>query len=185
MMSDIEIHEAIGKDEIKIEGVKDLHIGPSSIDLHLDNKARILSYSESGIDIRDANLDDNFVENNDWNSIAIAPGGFYLLSTKEKITLADDIGAFVQGRSSIGRLGINIHCAGYCDVGFSGTITLEVSNFTSRTVILPVNTRICQLVFFRTGIPAQIPYGKKPGAKYQNQSGPTITKIGDEYAYES
>jgi dCTP deaminase len=180
MLSDGEIGRAISSGEIAISSKHIPYIGPSSIDLHLDNKAKIMSIVPEGIRVDDDNFQ-LFKDYDGWEEIVIAPGMFYLLSTEETITLADDIGCSVYGRSSIGRLGINIHTAGFVDIGFSGTITLEVSNFTKNSISIPKDTRICQIAFYRSVVPAQIPYGKKRDAKYHNQSGPTITKASEDY----
>lgn len=75
------------------------------------------------------------------------------------------------------RLGLNVHCAGFFDAGFSGTATLELTNFTKKPIILYENMRICQLVFFRTISPSKVPYYKKKDAKYNKQIKPEQSKI--------
>lgn len=186
ILSDGEIKEALARGDIGISGLTELYFGPSSLDLHLDNKAMILDdskFSEGEImDFREKEKTaGKFTEYNDWDEIVIYPGEFYILSSVEKIKFADDIVGFIQGRSSIARMGINIHAAGFFDCGFEGTATLEVTNFTKHPIRIPKNTRICQMVFARTGKPAEIPYGKKKDSKYQGQSGPTITSIHKDY----
>lgn len=196
LLSDIEIKEAIKNKEIEISGYPDIYIGPSSVDLHLDNKAMILDdekiklstyihYGEQsfqGLSFEDREKSASmFTEYSGWDKIIIYPGEFYILSSIERIKFADNIAGFIQGRSSIARVGINVHNAGYFDVGFEGTATLEVANFTKYPVLIPKHTRICQMVFAKTGKPAEIPYWKKKDSKYQGQSGPTITKINEDY----
>ena len=200
LLSDIEIKEAMKKGEIEISGHPDIYIGPSSLDLHLDNKAMILDdtkvklsepihykeHSFQGLSFEDKEKSASmFSEYNGWDKIVIYPGEFYILSSVEKIKFADDIAGFIQGRSSIARMGINIHAAGYFDVGFEGTATLEVTNFTKFPIIIPKDTRICQMVFARTGKKAEVPYNKKKDSKYQGQSGPTITSIHKDYHEKS
>ena len=186
ILSDGEIKRAIKKHEIAITGVEDIYLGPSSVDLHLDNKAMILDndkFSEGEMmDFKEKEKTaGKFTEYNGWDEIIIYPGEFYILSSVEKIKFADNIVGFIQGRSSIARMGINIHAAGFFDAGFEGTATLEVTNFTKHPIKIPKDTRICQMVFARTGFSAEIPYNRKRDSKYQGQSGPTITSIHKDY----
>lgn len=184
LLSDKDIKIEIEKGNILIEGDGEIYLGPSSVDLHLDNFAKVLTKEASQtIDFIfvEGDSSKSFTERSGWDSIVINPGEFYILSTIEKITLGDDIAAFVQGRSSIARLGINIHAAGFVDPGFSGNITLEVTNFTSIPIVIPKNTRICQLVFQYTCSPCDVPYNKKKDSKYMNQKGPTLTGIHKDY----
>ena len=78
-------------------------------------------------------------------------------------------------------MGIQVHAAGFADAGFEGTITLEVTNLTDRPIVIPAGTRICQMVFARTGKPSENPYGKNKRSKYQGQIGPTLTRINKDY----
>lgn len=184
ILSDVEIKEALEKEDLKIEGVEDLYVGPSSVDLHLDNTALILDKTKTeGIkSIRtDKDSSEYFTEHKDWKEITIYPDEFYILSTREKLTFNSSIAGFIQGRSSIARLGINIHNAGFFDPNFSGTATLEVTNFTRIPITIPADTRICQMVFIRTGKSSENGYHKKKDSKYQGQSGPTLTKIHKDY----
>lgn len=197
VLNDTDIKNAIANKEIEITGHELLYIGPSSVDLHLDNNAMILDEDKikksafkqvgdqyfKGLKFGDPDSKDMFTEYNDWDEIVIYPGEFYILSTVERIKFADDIVGFVQGRSSIARLGINIHAAGFCDAGFEGTITLEVTNFTKFPISIPKGTRIGQMVFARAQSKAEVPYNKKKDSKYNGQSGPTTTKIHQDYAH--
>ena len=109
----------------------------------------------------------------------VHPGDFVLGVTAEKITLPDNIVARVEGRSSLGRLGIVVHStAGFVDAGFSGTITLEISNLNTVPVALYPDMRVCQLAFETMTSPADIPYGAKSCSKYQNQVLPEESKVG-------
>lgn len=200
ILSDREIREAMENGDLEISGYPELYIGPSSLDMHLDNKAMILDKNKMvsmQLDGGDAIIDvsdpkkskDLFTADDGWESIILYPGEFYILSTIERIRFGDNIVGFIQGRSSIARIGINVHNAGYFDAGFDGTATLEVTNLTKYPIRLPKNTRICQMVFARTGKPAEVPYSKKKDQKYQGQSGPTITSLhrefdGDERTYQ-
>lgn len=171
---------------IGITGIDNPYIGPSSVDLHLDNKAKILDIKKVGkdtkpINISDPKLVDLFTEHNDWKEITIHPGEFYLLHSKEILTFPDDIAGFIQGRSSIARLGINIHAAGFFDPGFHGSATLEVTNFTSVPITIPAGTRIAQMLFVQVDQPVGVNYRDKKDSKYFGQSEPTITKSFQDY----
>jgi len=189
VLSDREIKECIRSGAIEVSGVEELYIGPSSLDLHLDNKAMILDptkITEDHINLSDKEkIAKLFTAFNGWDDICIMPGEFYLLSSVERIKFADNVVGFIQGRSSIARVGINIHTAGYFDAGFEGTATLEVTNFTRQPISIPKNTRICQMVFARMKEPAEIPYSKKKDSKYQQQTGPTITSVYQDYEKNS
>ena len=139
ILSDVEIKEAIDKKQIGVYGWNPLYIGPCSIDLHLDNKAMILKQGEEftrtlRIDRKEESAK-MFEEYNDWEELTIYPNEFYILSTIERISFPRDVCGFIQGRSSIARMGLNIHAAGFFDVGFSGTATLEVTNPVLRRVL--------------------------------------------------
>jgi dCTP deaminase len=98
--------------------------------------------------------------------------------TQEKVTVPDDLVVRVEGRSSLGRLGIIVHStAGFVDPGFSGTITLEISNLNRLPVALYPGMRICQLAFEIMSSPAETPYHMKPHSKYQNQVLPEESRL--------
>lgn len=162
-----------------------VYVGPSSLDLHLDNKAKILRKPSHGwlvdpIHITDPALIGRFDEYNGWDDITIFPGEFYILHTKEYLRFPKDLAGFIQGRSSLARLGINIHAAGFFDPGFEGTATLEVTNFTSVPIIIPQNTRIAQMVFMRAeGV--DIDYSQKKDHKYLGQNEPQLTRVFDDH----
>jgi len=176
MLSDADIAKYISDGSISIIG-DDLYIGPASVDLHLDNRMKCLS--EHRTVALDSAVDNSgaFESYDGWDELIVYPGGFYVLSTVENITLGSNIAGFVHGRSSLARIGLNIHMAGFVDPGFSGTITLEVTNFTEVPIILRKNMRIGQMTFIRTESASMIPYNLKKDSKYRNQSGPTLSKI--------
>ena len=144
ILSDKGIKKAISDGSIIVESSNELFIGPSSIDLHLAPYIKTIQKSSNIslnfrmiLDTRDKDSveydEDNFDK---LGYIDIFPNDFFLLSTVEKIGLGNNIAAFVNGRSSLARLGLSIHMAGFVDPGFTGTITLEVSNFTNRPIRL-------------------------------------------------
>ena len=189
MLSDGEIKEALLNGQIVISSDEELYIGPSSLDLHLDNVAKVLP---AGTDFNKKVYADKkdeiagmFVEMNGWDEITINPNEFYILSSKERIKLPANIAGFLQGRSSIARIGLNIHAAGFFDPGFEGTATLEVTNFTTHPIVLPKGIRICQMVFMRTGKSCEVPYDQKKDSKYMGQTGAVLTKIDKEYDHKN
>ena len=158
ILSDGEIKKALASGELEITGYDPLHIGSCSVDMHLDNKAMVLD-SEKMDPVKNPDSQgylrvdqktrsaDKFTRYDGWEEITIYPGEFYILSSAERFKFSDSIVGFIQGRSSIARMGINIHAAGFFDVGFEGTATLEVTNFTKYPIVIPKHTRICQMVF--------------------------------------
>jgi dCTP deaminase len=118
------------------------------------------------------------IEVPEGEAFIVQPGEFALGVTLEKVSLPDDIVARVEGRSSLGRLGIIIHStAGFVDAGFSGTITLEITNINRMPVALHPGMRVCQLAFEPMTSPALVPYSKKGTSKYQDQVFPQESRI--------
>lgn len=174
ILSDKGIKEAIKNKDFKIDtNGTELYIGPSSIDLHLDNKAKIdVPFSPKH--------PNGFKDFDDWDEIIINPGYFYVLSTVEKIYMGRGVAGFVNGRSSLAREGLNIHLAGFVDPGFAGNITLEITNFRNKPIVLKKNLRVCQLVLLSTDQPVETSYAEKKDSKYQFQIGPTLRKQENE-----
>jgi dCTP deaminase len=106
------------------------------------------------------------------------PGEFVLGSTYEKVTLPDDVAARLEGKSSLGRLGLLTHStAGFIDPGFSGHVTLELSNMATLPIMLWPGSKVGQLCFFRLSSPTEHPYGSGAyGNRYQGQRGPTASR---------
>ena len=177
VLSDVSIKTALKEGELKIEGHRPLYIGPSSVDLHLKDYAEVLISDGKhwAMDVKDKRT--LTFKKFKFKKLAIYPNEFYLVSTKENITFGNSIVGFLQGRSSLARLGLNVHCAGFFDAGFSGTATLELTNFTKKPIIIYKGMRICQMVFVRTDCPPTIPYGEKKDQKYQSQTKPKLSKI--------
>lgn len=115
----------------------------------------------------------------------VQPGEFVLGVTLEKVKLPNDIVGRVEGRSSLGRLGIVVHStAGFIDAGFEGTITLEISNLNRMPIALYPQMRVCQLAFEQMSSPASVPYGEKKSAKYQGQEMPQESKVGSDPEFQ-
>lgn len=115
------------------------------------------------------------------DGIVLEPNEFVLGSTVERIGLPDDVVARVEGRSSLGRLGILVHAtAGFIDPGFEGRVTLEIYNLLSFPVLLRPGGRVAQVVFQTIDQPVERPYGEALGSKYQNQQGPVESRLDEE-----
>lgn len=159
------------------------NIGASSMDLRLGKYFKI--YDNSKIGILDPFNPETFKDiaktieiENEEKPFVVQPGEFILGVTLESVKLADDLVARVEGRSSLGRLGIIVHStAGFIDAGFEGTITLEITNINRMPVALYPGMRVCQLAFETMSSPAEIPYGKKATSKYQGQVLPEESRI--------
>jgi dCTP deaminase len=181
VLSDRTIRQLIEQDKIRIEPFDALAIQPSSIDLRLDNRFRVFrSTRHSHIDPRLEQTDlTELVTVADGEYFVLQPGEFCLGNTWERISLPDDVVGRLEGKSSLGRLGLVIHStAGYVDPGFTGHLTLELSNAASLPILLYPRMKIGQLSFLQMTTPAEKPYGSKPlGSKYQGQVEPTASRI--------
>jgi dCTP deaminase len=108
----------------------------------------------------------------------LMPNEFILGTTLERVVIPADLCALVDGRSSYGRLGLLVHAtAGFIDAGFEGQITLEIKNLNDHAIKLYPGERLGQLLFFQQTSPSQVPYGQRPGSKYQGQTGTTASRV--------
>ena len=167
---------------IKPEPIFAQQLGPASLDIRLGNEFRVFNHAKKPyIDPKDSKTFRNLTKLGkvkDNQSFILQPGQFILAATFEEITLPDDIGARIEGRSSWGRLGIIVHStAGYIDPGFKGNLTLEMTNIGMLPVVLYPGIKICQIAFENLSSPAEIPYSKKKGSKYFGDKLPTESKI--------
>lgn len=145
-------------------------IQPASIDCRLDNN--FLVVEDRNMHTIDLNSEILYREIED-EFITIPPNSFLLATTMERVRLPDDLTAFVEGRSSIGRMGLFIQNAGWVDPGFEGQITLELYNANSLPIRLQAGRRICQLVFCKMDQKAAVPYS----GKYQGQRKTTGSRV--------
>lgn len=187
MLSDRDIKLALNSGKIIIKPVPDFQVqlGSCSIDLRLGTKFRVFNHSRvSVIDPYDPkSLEGLMSEVNIKVSetFALHPGEFALAVTQEYIEMPDNLSGMLEGRSSIGRLGIVVHStANTVDAGFRGNIALELANMGKIPVILHPGMRICALSFHELSSAAEIPYYKKLTAKYSNQKSPIESKISEE-----
>ena len=156
---------------IKPQIDRDLQIQPSSLDLRLGNTFSKIKSHTGDIHLHHA-IEYEEYEIEDGESFNIPANSFTLAETLEYINLPDNISAFVEGRSSVGRAGLQVENAGWVDNGFEGTITLELKNLTNKNIIIKPGIRICQLVFSRTELPLNSYDGK-----YMRQKGATGSRM--------
>jgi dCTP deaminase len=180
LLSDRDILVEIRADRIRIEPYDEAMIQPSSIDFRLDRYFRVFEnhrypHIDPAVDQSDLT---RVVEPEGEEPFILHPGEFVLGSTHEVVSLPDDIAARVEGKSSLGRLGLLTHAtAGFVDPGFSGHVTLELANVATLPIKLYPGMKIGQLCFFRLSSPAEHPYGsEKYGSRYQGQRGPTPSR---------
>ena len=176
LLSDIDIENFIDAGEINITPYNRSLLQPSSIDVRLGRQFRIFnSHRYTHIDpAQEQDELTTLVELSSFGCFILHPGEFALASTKETITLPDTVAARLEGKSSLGRLGLMNHStAGFIDPGFSGQITLELSNVSNLPIKLYPGMRIGQVCFFPLYSPVKHPYGDEClASKYQHQRGP-------------
>ncbi|MEY8565677.1 dCTP deaminase [Corynebacterium sp.] len=195
LLSDRDIRAALGSGDLALDPFDPTLIQPSSIDVRLDRYFRVFNNSrythidprlpqedlttlvevgdgtgEDGTDVADGGVA--------AEAFILHPGEFVLGSTLELVTVPDNLAARLEGKSSLGRLGLLTHStAGFVDPGFTGHITLELSNTANLPIALYPGMKIGQLALFNLSSPAESPYGSGPlGSKYQGQRGPTPSK---------
>jgi dCTP deaminase len=183
ILSDRDIRLEIEKGRIEIDPFDPACVQPSSVDLHVDRGFRVFANNRYPyIDVRQEQPDlTELVETADGEPFILHPGEFVLGSTTERVRIPDDIVARLEGKSSLGRLGLLIHStAGYVDPGWNGFLTLELSNVANLPITLYPGMRIGQISFFRLTTPAETPYGSA-GNKYQGQRGPTPSRAIEDF----
>ena len=185
ILSDRSLREEIAAGRILIEPMDDRCIQPSSIDVKVGNLFRVFrNHTAAVIDVKE-DLEDltELVSIPDDGVFMLHPGEFVLGSTLERIGVPNDLVARIEGKSSLGRLGLLIHStAGFIDAGFDGHITLELSNVASLPITIYPGMKIGQVSFVRMTTPADKPYGSGArGSKYQGQRGPTPSRYFENF----
>jgi dCTP deaminase len=180
LLSDRDIRSEIQSGRVAVEPFDEAMIQPSSVDVRLDKFFRVFEnhkYSVIDPSIEQSELTREVIAEDD-EAFILHPGEFVLASTYEIITLPDDIAGRLEGKSSLGRLGLLTHStAGFIDPGFSGHITLELSNVANLPVKLYPGMKIGQLCLIKLSSPAEHPYGSAIYAsRYQGQRGPTPSR---------
>jgi dCTP deaminase len=185
ILSDRTIRNELESGRIEIEPYDPACLQPSSVDLHVDRTFRVFHNQRYPyIDVKKEMGDlTEVVEVPQGEPFILHPGEFVLGSTLERVRLPDDLVARLEGKSSLGRLGLLIHStAGYVDPGWNGYLTLELSNVANLPITIYPGMKIGQISFFRLTSAAETPYGSgKAGSKYQGQRGPTASRFFEEF----
>ena len=180
LLSDRDIRSCVDSGRVRLEPWDPQMIQPSSIDVHLDRFFRLFNNHKYPVIDPAADQPEltRLVDVSAEGSLILHPGEFVLGSTYEKVTLADDVAARLEGKSSLGRLGLLTHStAGFIDPGFSGHVTLELSNTATLPIALYPGMKVGQLCFFQLSSAAEKPYGSgASGSRYQGQRGPTASR---------
>jgi dCTP deaminase len=185
ILSDRTIRAELASGRIVIDPLDEADIQPSSVDLRVDRYFRVFrNHTMRVIDVKkDQEELTELVEIGDEDAFILHPGEFVLGSTAERVTLPTDLVARLEGKSSLGRLGLLIHStAGFVDAGWDGHLTLELSNVANLPITLYPGMKIGQISFLRMTTPADIPYGSSEvGSKYQGQRGPTPSRYYENF----
>nr|WP_241251971.1 MULTISPECIES: dCTP deaminase [unclassified Micrococcus] len=180
MLSDRDIRAELDSGRVGLDPLDPTMVQPASVDVRLDRFFRLFdNHRYAHIDPRQEQDElTRLVEVDPDEAFILHPGEFVLGSTYEQVTLPDDLAARLEGKSSLGRLGLLTHStAGFIDPGFSGHVTLELSNVATLPITLWPGMKIGQLCFFRLSSAAQSPYGTGANQnRYQGQRGPTASR---------
>ena len=186
ILSDRDIRTAMDAGRIVVDPLGPNAIQPSSVDVRLDDGFRVFAnHRHPYIDVRAAQEDlTELVKVDDGDPFILHPGEFVLASTYERVALADDLVARIEGKSSLGRLGLLTHAtAGFVDAGWDGWLTLELSNVANLPIAMYPGMKIGQLAFFQLSSAAEVPYGASElGSKYKGQRGPTASRYFENFA---
>lgn len=187
VLSDRDIKKALTSGRITITPKPNFQtsLGSCSIDLRLGKRFRIFEHSKFPyIDPTNPKLASNMMKEvvvKDKEPFILQPGDFVLATTMESFRLSNDLLARLEGRSSLGRLGIVVHStASIFDPGWNGVVVMELGNLGRMPVALYPGMRICALTFEELSTPSDVPYNKKKSAKYVGQKTPEASKIGEE-----
>ncbi|OGE80164.1 MAG: dCTP deaminase [Candidatus Doudnabacteria bacterium RIFCSPHIGHO2_01_FULL_45_18] len=187
ILSDRDIKKALKSGRIKIKPAPDLKVqlGSCSLDLHLGNNFRVFKQSSHPfIDLKGPVDTDKIMQEvivSDDEPFIMQPGDFALATTEENLELADDLLGRIEGRSSLGRLGIIVHgTASIFDPGWNGKPTMELGNLGVMPVALYPGMRICAFTFEEVSSPVEVPYNKKKDNKYSGQKTPLASKLSIE-----
>lgn len=180
LLCDRDLHQAITTGRLGVTPYDEGLLQPASIDVRLDDQFRVFeSHRYPHIDPAREQVDlTRLVQPAPGEPFVLHPGEFVLASTLERVSLPDDLAARLEGKSSLGRLGLVTHStAGFIDPGFEGHITLELSNVAGLPLLLWPGMRVGQLAVSRMTGPAEHPYGSVVrGSRYQGQEGPTVSR---------
>ena len=185
ILSDREIRAELEAGRIVVDPLGEGAIQPASIDVRIDDSFRVFAnHRHPYIDVRAEQSDmTELVKVPDGEAFILHPGEFVLASTYERVALADDLVARIEGKSSLGRLGLLTHAtAGFIDPGWDGWLTLELSNVANLPIAIYPGMKIGQISFIRMTTPADVPYGSNAvGSKYQGQRGPRPSRYWENF----
>ena len=186
ILSDRSIREVIEEGRLVVDPFEPANIQPSSIDLRIDRFFRVFrNHTQRVIDVKEnqENLTELVEVTDEDDPFILHPGEFVLASTLERVGVPDDLVGRVDGKSSLGRLGLLTHAtAGFIDPGFNGHITLELSNVATLPITIYSGMKVAQISFERMTTPAEHPYGSQGrGSKYQGQRGPTPSRYFENF----
>ena len=180
LLSDRDLRAQIESGRVVLDPYEPGMIQPSSIDVRIDRYFRLFDNHKYAVIDPAADQPDltRLVEVEAGEAFVLHPGEFVLGSTYESVVLPDDVAARLEGKSSLGRLGLLTHStAGFIDPGFAGHVTLELSNVATLPILLWPGMKIGQMCFFRLSSPSERPYGAgAAGSRYQGQRGPTASR---------
>lgn len=179
LISDHDIRALVAQGKIVLDPWDPDAVQPASVDVRLDRYFRFFDNHKYGvIDPSQEQPELTHLVDAGDKALILHPGEFVLGSTYEHVTLPGDVAARLEGKSSLGRLGLLTHStAGFIDPGFTGHITLELSNTATMPIALYPGMKIGQLCFFQMSSPADAPYGSgAKGSRYQGQRGPTASR---------
>jgi len=188
VLSDATIARLLAEGRVEIDPYDEALLQPSSVDVRVDRLFRVFHnnrYPFIDVKVEQAELTE-LVEVDDSHPFVLHPGEFVLGSTLERIRLPDDLVARLEGKSSLGRLGLLIHStAGFIDPGWDGHVTLELSNVANLPITIYRGMKIGQVSFMQLSEPADKPYGSgELGSKYQGQMGPTPSRYWQNFERE-
>ena len=185
ILSDRTIREHLDAGRIIIDPLGENAVQPSSVDLRIDRHFRVFRNHTLGIIDVKQNLEDltELVEIDDEEAFILHPGEFVLGTTLERVVIPTDLVARLEGKSSLGRLGLLIHStAGFVDAGWDGQLTLELSNVANLPITLYAGMKIGQISFQQMTTEAENPYGSSAlGSKYQHQVGPRPSRYWENF----
>lgn len=185
ILSDRDIRAQLEAGRVVIDPLGEGSVQPSSIDLRVDHRFRVFAnHRYPFIDTREPQPDlTEMVDVPEGEPFVLHPGEFVLGSTLERVALPDDLVARLEGKSSLGRLGLLIHStAGFVDAGWDGWLTLELSNVATLPIAIYPGMKIGQLALFQLTSPAEHTYGSHVlGSKYQGQQGPTASRFYENF----
>lgn len=179
VLSDKDIRSLIEKDELVVEPVDlDKQLQPASLDIRLGGE--FSQYATKEAVSTDDDVSQSMITWHSNDGVVVNPDSFILANTVEEFEIPENVGAEIRGRSSVGRLGLEVHsCAGWCDPGFEGELVLEISNNSEQNIHLESGMRIAQMVFYTLSSSPSNTYGETDN-KYQHQEGAVASKIDED-----